>query len=77
MSKTRKVTVTVSRYYSKQTEVEIDVPVNIKDDELVDFLVDCAEIDRKADEQLENERFELDDETFEYDDPTNEMGGTL
>jgi len=74
---TRKVTVTATRYYSKQTTVEIDVPVNIKDDELIDFLT----TDEKLDDEIENGIFHAslhaDDDTFEFQDPTNNFGGHL
>jgi hypothetical protein len=77
MSATRKVSVIVTRYYSKQTTVEIDVPVDIKDDELVDFLTENEDLDVKIAEGLAQDSLSVDDDTFEYWDKDNEIGGTL
>jgi len=74
---TRKVTVTATRYYSKQTTVEIDVPVNIKDDELIDFLTVNEELDNQIEEGLFQDSLSADDDTFEFQDPTNNFGGHL
>lgn len=77
MSKTRKVTVTATRYYSKQTTIEVDVPVEIKDDELVDFLTENEDLDNQIEEGLAQASLSGDDDTFEYYDEENEIGGTL
>lgn len=77
MSNTRKVEVTVTRYYSKQTVVEVDVPVDIKDDELVDFLTENEDLDNQIEEGLAQAFLSGDDDIFEYYDEENEMGGTL
>jgi predicted metal-dependent hydrolase len=77
MSKTRKVKVTATRYYSKQTTIEVDVPVEIKDDELVDFLTENEDLDNQIEEGLAQDSLSVDDDTFEYYDEENEMGGTL
>jgi len=74
---TRKVTVTATRYYSKQTTVEIDVPVNIKDDELIDFLTVNEELDNQIEEGLFQDSLSADDDTYEFQDPTNNFGGHL
>jgi hypothetical protein len=74
---TRKVNVIATRYYSKQTEVEIDVPTNITDDELVDYLVASKELDEKIEEGIFEAYLIADEDTFEYYDETNQMGGTL
>lgn len=74
---TRKVSVTARRYYSKQTTVEIDVPVNIKDDELIDFLTENDELDNQIEEGLLQNSFIIDDDTYEFQDPTNNFGGHL
>ena len=74
---TRKVTVTATRYYSKQTTVEIDVPVNIKDDELIDFLTVNEELDNKIEEGLFQASLSSDDDKFEFQDPTNDFEGHL
>ncbi len=74
---TRKVTVTATRYYSKQTTVEIDVPVDIQDDDLIDFLTENKELDEKIEEGLFADSLSADDDTFEFQDPTNDFGGHL
>lgn len=74
---TRKVTVIATRYYSKQAEIEIDVPTNITDDELVDYLVESEELDEKIEEGIFEASLIADEDTFEYYDETNQMGGTL
>jgi hypothetical protein len=77
MSATRKVTVTATRYYSKQTTVEIDVPVDIQDDDLINFLTVNKELDEKIEEGLFADSLSADDDTFEFQDPTNNFGGHL
>jgi hypothetical protein len=77
MSKTRKVTVTATRYYSKQTTVEVDVPVDIKDDELIDFLTDNEDLDVKIAEGLAQDSLSADDDKYEFQDPENDFGGHL
>lgn len=74
---TRKVTVTATRYYSKQTTVEIDVPVNIQNDDLIDFLTVNEELDNKIEEGLYQDTLSADDDTFEFSDETNNFGGHL
>jgi hypothetical protein len=74
---TRKVIVTATRYYSKQTTVEVDVPVEIRDDELIDFLTENKELDLKIDEGLFKDSLSADDDSIEFQDPTNNFGGHL
>jgi hypothetical protein len=77
MSETRKVTVTATRYYSKQTTVEVDVPMEIQDDKLIDFLTENKELDLKIDEGLFQDSLSADDDSIEFQDPTNDFGGHL
>jgi hypothetical protein len=74
---TRKVTVTATRYYSKQTTVEIDVPMDIKDDELIDFLNESEELTTEIEEGLYQSSLLGDDDSYEFQDPTNNFGGHL
>ena len=74
---TRKVTVTATRYYSKQTTVEIDVPVDIQDDNLIDFLTENEELDEKIENGIFDASLHADDDTFEFQDTTNNFGGHL
>jgi hypothetical protein len=77
MSITRKITVTATRYYSKQTTVEVDVPVDIKDDELINFLTINEDLDEKIEEGLAQDSLSPDDDKYEFQDPTNNFGGHL
>jgi hypothetical protein len=77
MSETRKVTVIATRYYSKQTTVEIDVPMEIQDDELIDYLTENSELNGKIEDGLFVASFSLDDDTIEFQDPINNFGGNL
>ena len=74
---TRKVSVTLTRYYSKQATVEVDVPVNIQGDELIEFLTENEELDLEIDEKLFQDSLSADDESYEFQDPTNNFGGHL
>lgn len=77
MSETRKVTVTATRYYSKQTTIEVDVPVEIQDDELIDFLTENDELNNQIEEGLYESSLSADDDTYEFQDSTNDFGGHL
>ena len=77
MSETRKVTVTATRYYSKQTTIEVDVPVEIQDDELIDFLIESEELTEQIEERLFQDSLSADNDIFEFQDPTNNFGGHL
>jgi hypothetical protein len=77
MSATRKVIVTATRYYSKQTTVEVDVPVEIQDNELINFLTINEDLDEKIEEGLFQDSLSADDDTYEFQDPTNNFGGHL
>ena len=74
---TRKVTVTATRYYSKQTTVEVDVPVEIRDDELIDFLTENGELTEEIEQKLFQDSLSADDDSYEFQDPTNNFGGHL
>lgn len=77
MSATRKVIVTATRYYSKQTTVEVDVPVEIQDDELIDFLTINEDLDEKIEEGLFQDSLSADEDIYEFQDPENDFGGHL
>jgi hypothetical protein len=74
---TRKVTVTVTRTYLKTATVEIDVPINIQDDELVDHLVESEKLDELVEEGIYQASLNAGDTEYQYSDPTNNTGGTL
>lgn len=74
---TRKVKVTITRTYFKTAEVEIDVPVNIQDDELVDHLVENEKLDELEEEAIYQASLNAEGTSYFYYDPTNNIGGTL
>ena len=74
---TRKVTVTATRYYSKQTTIEVDVPIDIQGDELIDFLTENEQLTEEIEEGLFQDSLSADDDKFEFQDPTNDFGGHL
>jgi hypothetical protein len=76
MSK-KKVTLTTTRYYSKQTSIEIEVDENLKGDALVNFLTNDIELDNQIEEGLGNATLNGDDTKYEYYDEKELMGGHL
>ena len=74
---TRKVTVTVTRYYSKQTTFEVDVDEDVTGEDLQDFLTNDESIDTLAEDVLGEDSLCGDDTKWEYQDPTNQDGGHL
>jgi len=77
---TRKVNITITKYYSEQVEVEIDVDNSIVGDDLINFLTETPEqIVDTAIEKAFDEQGKLiqDDIKYEYQDPTNHDGGHL
>jgi hypothetical protein len=77
MSDTRKVTVTVTRYYSKQTEVEVDVPNEIGDDEIQDWLTENDDLTERVGHALEKAILYDYEDDWEFSDPENNNGGHL
>ena len=77
MSDTRKVTVTVTRYYSKQTEVEVDVPNEIGDDDIQDWLTENDDLTERVENALKNAILYDDEDNWEFSDPENSNGGHL
>ena len=77
MSDTRKVTVTVTRYYSKQTEVEVDVPNEIGDDQIQDWLTENDDLTQRVENALERSGLYQDEDNWEFSDPENSNGGHL
>ena len=76
MSK-KKVTLTTTRYYSKQTSMEIEVDENLKGDALVNFLTNDIELDNQIEEGLGNATLNGDDTKYEYHDEKESIGGHL
>lgn len=76
MSK-KKITLTITRYYSKQTSIEIEVWEDLKGDALVNFLTNDTELDNQIEEGLGNASLNGDDTKYEYYDKKELMGGHL
>ena len=74
---TRKVTLTVTRYYSKQTTFEVDVDEEVTGEALQEFLTNDEAIDELAENGLGEASLHGDDTKWEYQDPTNGTGGHL
>ena len=77
MSDTRKVSVTVTRYYSKQVEVEVDVPNEIGDDQIQDWLIENDDLNERVGYALDKAILYDDEDEWEFSDPENNNGGHL
>ena len=77
MSDTRKVSVTVTRYYSKQVEVEVDVPNEIGDDQIQDWLIENDDLNERVGYALDKAILYDDEDNWEFSDPENQNGGHL
>ena len=77
MSDTRKVSVTMTRYYSKQVHLEVDVPNEIGEDEVQDWLTENDDLTERVELALDDAILYSDDENWEYSDPENNSGGHL
>jgi len=74
---TKKITLTTTRYYSKQTSIEIEVDENLKGDELVNFLTNDKDLDNQIEEGLGDANLVGEDTNYEYYDEKEEFGGHL
>lgn len=74
---TRKVSVTVTRYYFKQASREIDVPIDTKDQDLIDLLTTSEDLDDKVNERINEVSLFCDDDIWEFQDVANNFGGHL
>jgi hypothetical protein len=74
---TKKVSLTTTRYYSKQTSIEIEVDENLKGDKLVNFLTNDKDLDNQIEEGLGNANLHGDETKYEYYDEKELMGGHL
>jgi hypothetical protein len=74
---TKKITLTTTRYYSKQTSIEVEVDENLKGDELVNFLTNDKDLDNQIEEGLGDANLVGEDTKYEYYDEKEEFGGHL
>ena len=75
--KTRTVSVTIERHYSKQVTIEVEVDENIVGEELQEFLTESEEINNRLEEVLHQDELSTDDTIYEYSDLINNDGGHL
>ena len=76
--KTRTVTVTITRYYYKASDIQVEVPLDMSDEDLQSHLTENNEIDEQLEEALAQASLNSEGETdYHYHDPTNNMGGSL
>lgn len=73
----RTVTVTATRYYSKQTTIEVEVDDDMVDEDLHEYLTNDEIIDNQIEEGLGEASLVGDETKYEYQDPTNQTGGHL
>lgn len=73
----RTVTVTATRYYSKQTTIEVEVDDAMVDEDLHEYLTNDEIIDNQIEEGLGEASLVGDETKYEYSDPTNNDGGHL
>jgi hypothetical protein len=71
----RKVTVTATRYYYKQVEVEVDVPDDIVEDSLIDFLSENQNLDDEIEERISEVSLTPSQTNYRFDD--GDFGGHL
>jgi hypothetical protein len=74
---TKKISLTTTRYYSKQTSIEIEVDENLAGDELVNFLTNDSDLDNQIEEGLGNASLHGDETKYEYYDEKESVGGHL
>ena len=74
---TRKVNVTFTRYYSKQVQLEVDVPDEIGEDDVQDWLTENDDLTERVGNALDKAILYDDEDNWEYEDPENNSGGHL
>ena len=73
----RTVTVTATRYYSKQTTIEVEVDDALVDEDLHEYLTNDEIIESQIEEGISEASLVGEDTEYEYSDPTNHDGGHL
>lgn len=73
----RTVTVTATRYYSKQTTIEVEVDDALVDEDLHEYLTNDEIIENLIEEGISEASLVGEDTEYEYSDPTNHDGGHL
>ena len=73
----RIVTITATRYYSKQTTIEVEVDDAMVDEDLHEYLTNDEIIDNQIEDGLGDASLVGEDTKYEFQDPTNHYGGHL
>lgn len=74
---TKKITITTTRYYSKQSCIEIEVDEKLVGEELINFLTNNEDLDNKIEDGLAAANLYGDDTKYEYYDEKDLIGGHL
>jgi hypothetical protein len=75
--KTKIVTVNIAKYYIKYATVELEVPVDLVGDALVEFLTEDDDVNERYENYIDNARLHGDESHYEWADPTDNNGGHL
>ncbi len=74
---TKTVSVNITRTYFKSTDVEIEVPISLKESELIEYLSHDEEVERKLEDELANSSLDGGQTDYEWQDLTDNNGGHL
>ena len=74
---TKKIIIETTRTYTKTTTIEVEVDVNLKNDELIDFLGNDSEIDNQIENSIGNASLDGGGTQYNFQDPTENFGGSL
>ena len=74
--KTKTITLTVDRTYYKSTTIEVQVPENLNDEDLRDYLTEDSDIDDEIEDAIGDASLNGGETEYHYQDE-NGMGGHL
>lgn len=77
MSATRKVTIIATRHYYKQVEINVDIPMNLRGEDLVEHLKENKKVASKFEEQISSSSLCEGDDEFLFLDKEFNFGGHL
>ena len=75
--KTKIITVNVARYYSKMASIDVEVPIDLVGDKLIDFLTNDDDLNDDYENAVYDDQLDEDDTTYEYYDYNEQIGGHL
>lgn len=73
----RTAIITATRYYYKTVEVEVEIPNNISDEDIENYLTEDNDVDSKIEQQLSEASLNLETTEYSYQIPHLDTGGTL